>query len=253
MIDDASDEEFCSGEVHYSEKAIRETIIAEEANNNIAQKMFGIRCKPFIIKLIAMNESSKTELATTYRDYLNNNTKLRTAQKHVSLVEYNFEQLLREYKEPESKELSQTQIKHYISHITAGIKDAIDFHKGKLEMQEYYDAKGNSGKTTIKSANSNAAASDSAIPSGKETEEITPEMPCVIQDLLQNSGLLETKRDATGRFKPHNGINDKALIHWIYDNSSFCDELTANVYAEYIYTVVKQATLEDYMRLSRRN
>jgi hypothetical protein len=249
LSDDSNNENFCSKEDQYSEKAIHETIIAEEKDNNIVKKFVGIPCKPYIIKLIEMSEASKIELTTIYSDYLNNKTKLRTAQKQVFLVEYNFEQLLPEYEEPKSNVLSQVQIQYYMSGITAGIRDAIDLHKRKLDIQEIYDAK---NKQT--ESNKNIAAKNTAhtVTPSIQTEEVTTQIPDVIMELIKGSGMVEAERDVKGRFHPKGNWKDNTIIEWIVDNSPCEKELSASIYCQYIYTKCQQTTLEKYISSARK-
>ncbi|AEF85678.1 hypothetical protein TREPR_2259 [Treponema primitia ZAS-2] len=173
---------------------------------------------------------SRDSLDKLYKEYLNKEIDLEAAQKKFQLVEYEYEKLINEIEYASEEGLLIT----HCAMIEIILKDFV-FYRNKLQL----DMKRKDSKTT-------------AAPLDKEVEEIKPEIPCVIQDLIQNSSLVETKPDTIGRFKPNHGVNDIAITQWIYDYSGYKNELTADVYAQYIYTTVKLSTIEKYMSDARR-
>jgi hypothetical protein len=177
---------------------------------------------------------SRNSLDMLYKEYLNKKIDLETAQNKFQLVEYEYEKLINEIEYAGEEGLLIT----HSAMIEIFLKD-VAFYRDKLQLD-------------IKDKDVDQHPEATATPSGKKTEEIPVGLPCIIQDLIENSGLLETKRDATGRFKPNRGINDIVITQWIYDYSGYKNELTADVYAQYIYTTVKISTLEKYMTNARR-
>lgn len=177
---------------------------------------------------------SRNSLDMLYKEYLNKEIDLETAQNKFQLVEYEYEKLINEIEYAGEEGLLIT----HSAMIEIFLKD-VAFYRDKLQLD-------------IKDKDVDQHPEATATPSGKKTEEIPVGLPCIIQDLIENSGLLETKRDATGRFKPNRGINDIVITQWIYDYSGYKNELTADVYAQYIYTTVKISTLEKYMTNARR-
>jgi hypothetical protein len=65
--------------------------------------------------------------------------------------------------------------------------------------------------------------------------------------------MVEAERDPKGRFHPKGTFKDTAIIGWIVDNSGYEKELSADIYAQYIYTRCAQSTLEKYISTARNS
>lgn len=205
--------------------------------------------KHFTHKIESFYDDARAKLESLYQQYLNKDIDFETAKKQVLLIEFEYERLKREITESDTGEGVLITRQYLFSEL----EREIAFYKEKLQAdtwagQEKPEVIPDNGGI----GGSGDQAADQSAPLSERTEEITPEIPDLIQDLVKNSGLVETKRDATGRFKPNQGMKDSAIIEWIVDYSGYQKELTAEIYSKYIYTTNKQKTIEDYMSRARR-
>ncbi|WP_010255604.1 hypothetical protein [Treponema primitia] len=204
--------------------------------------------KIFKTHLIEMSETSKVDLEAIYRDYLTGTIDLASAQKKVLLIEYDFVILLRDYIEIEPVNEFQIEDKRFTDALITGTRDTIDFHKHKLHIDESAECKVIAPEST---KDSETKFAGQAALSNVKTEKIPTEIPAVIMDLIKNSGMVEAERDIKGRFHPKGTYKDTAIIGWIIDHSKNQKNLTATLYAQYIYTRISQGTLEKYISTAR--
>ena len=82
---------------------------------------------------------------------------------------------------------------------------------------------------------------------GMKPAELAPEKnpPPVIKAVL-DAGLLETS-PVNGKYLKKGDKKDKEIIVWVFDNSGYGDDLTADLYMEWIYTNCKSTTIQDYI------
>jgi hypothetical protein len=76
-----------------------------------------------------------------------------------------------------------------------------------------------------------------------------PSLPPVIQAVL-TAGLL---RDTpiNGKYNKRGGKNDMCIITWIFDYSGYKDDLTADLYMQYINTNCTAETISRYISRER--
>jgi hypothetical protein len=221
----------------------------DRALNARIEELKTVQYKHFAYKVESFFDEAREMLDSLYQQYLNRDIGFEAAKKQVVLVEYEYEKLKLEIAESDMGEgVLITRI-----YLFDTLEKEIAFYKEKLRTDIWAGQEEPAEKTGNEGAENtdNNTAAQSAPPAGK-IEEIIPEIPDVIQDLVKNSGLVETRRDATGRFKPNQGLKDSAIIGWIVDCSGYQSELTAEVYSKYIYTTNKQKTIEDYIGRARK-
>jgi hypothetical protein len=244
--DNMGEENPLTDEVQPTEEETSEKVIVEKAENETWKYFFGIKRKPFKTRFIEMNETAKPELEKIYKSYLDNSFTLSSAQNKVLRIEYDFEVLVREYKQTEPEPSVDMQDKQFTNDIIDRIRENIDFHKRKLHMHENGKAPAAKGKK-----DSDTTPGDQDGSSIVKTEEIPIETPAVIVDLIKKSGMVEAERDVKGRFHPKGTYKDTDIIGWIVEYSKHEKNLTAAIYSQYIYTKVQQSTLEKYISTAR--
>jgi hypothetical protein len=61
-----------------------------------------------------------------------------------------------------------------------------------------------------------------------------------------DASLLKNERDKDGKYLREKGYKDRAIIKWTFDNSGYQDEITPQIYYDYVATTCKQSTIERY-------
>jgi hypothetical protein len=77
--------------------------------------------------------------------------------------------------------------------------------------------------------------------------ELNPnDMPPPVINSMIEAKILESVKDRDGKYPLNKGYTDRKAIAWIFNNSAYDDEITPQMYYDYVFTKCKQSTIERY-------
>jgi hypothetical protein len=80
-----------------------------------------------------------------------------------------------------------------------------------------------------------------------ENAELKPDdiPPPVIKSMIE-AKILEAVKDRDGKYPLNKGKTDRKAITWIFNDSGYDDEITSQIYYDFVSTKCKQSTIERY-------
>jgi hypothetical protein len=92
----------------------------------------------------------------------------------------------------------------------------------------------------------NAEITDQLLQDAEKQDTCLP----VIQSMIE-AGMLKREKNKDGKYEPNDGHNDKSIIKWIFNYSGYEDEITSEIYYQYVATNNKASTIDRYFSDTR--